>query len=83
MKSRYVIRTQPTDESLSTLESVAVALASLENKPQLVDVRICCFLLTCNRLENMQGVYRGLNSNPPFLRTDPTLYVTPEALMTF
>jgi len=37
-KSQFVIRTQPNNDSLSTIEAVAIAVGQLENKPELLDV---------------------------------------------
>ncbi|XP_052792276.1 tRNA-uridine aminocarboxypropyltransferase 2-like [Mya arenaria] len=47
MTSRYVIRTQPTDTALSTLESVAVALSILENRPELVETLVAPLEALC------------------------------------
>jgi len=37
-KSEFVIRTQPFNECLCTMEAVAIALGQLENKPTLIDI---------------------------------------------
>ena len=38
--SKYVVRTQPTDECVSTVESVALALEVLEKDPKIFQVCI-------------------------------------------
>ncbi|XP_052282558.1 tRNA-uridine aminocarboxypropyltransferase 2-like isoform X2 [Dreissena polymorpha] len=63
-KSLYVIRTQPTDTSLSTLESVAIALATLERRPELVQVltapleALCEFQLSHGAVPHQSKEYR-------------------------
>ncbi|XP_065189314.1 tRNA-uridine aminocarboxypropyltransferase 2-like [Sycon ciliatum] len=46
--SAYIIRTQPTDTALSTLESAALALSILENKPQLFEDLVRPLRALCN-----------------------------------
>jgi DTW domain-containing protein YfiP len=37
--SNYVVRTQPSDACLSTVETVAIAIEILENRPDVYEVR--------------------------------------------
>lgn len=37
-RSQFVIKTQPTDESVSTLEAVAIALAQIEHNPDIITI---------------------------------------------
>jgi len=36
--SKYVIRTQPNNSCLSTVETVALAVSQLENRPEVYEV---------------------------------------------
>ncbi|XP_053405326.1 tRNA-uridine aminocarboxypropyltransferase 2-like [Mercenaria mercenaria] len=66
-KSKYVIRTQPTDNALSTLESVAVALSILENRPELADVltapldALCDFQLQHGAVQHQSKEFKIAN----------------------
>ena len=42
--SKYVIRTQPNNSCLSTVETVALAISQLENRPEVYQVCYCSFL---------------------------------------
>ncbi|XP_034326988.2 tRNA-uridine aminocarboxypropyltransferase 2 isoform X1 [Magallana gigas] len=63
-KSKFVIRTQPNDMSLSTLESTAVALAALERRPEIVDIlsrpleALCDFQLQHGACKHDSKVYK-------------------------
>ncbi|KAK2171557.1 hypothetical protein NP493_1054g00014 [Ridgeia piscesae] len=46
--SQYVIRTQPTNGSLSTLETAAIAISVLESKPDIVEVLVRPLKALCN-----------------------------------
>ena len=41
--SKYVIRTQPNNSCLSTVETVALAISQLENRPEVYEVRCWSF----------------------------------------
>ncbi|XP_041362731.1 tRNA-uridine aminocarboxypropyltransferase 2-like [Gigantopelta aegis] len=63
-RSKYVIRTQPTDSALSTLESAAVALSILEHKPDLIQtltrplVALCDFQIQHGAVQHQSREYK-------------------------
>ncbi|XP_048735863.2 tRNA-uridine aminocarboxypropyltransferase 2-like [Ostrea edulis] len=63
-KSKFVIRTQPNDMSLSTLESTALALAALERKPEIADIltrpleALCDFQIQHGACKHDSKVYK-------------------------
>ncbi|KAK0057979.1 DTW domain-containing protein 2 [Biomphalaria pfeifferi] len=72
-KSKYVIRTQPCDSALSTLETAAIALATLERQPEIFQtlthplVALCNFQLEHGAEEHQSKQYKvehGLWTKP-------------------
>ncbi|KAL8625464.1 hypothetical protein ACOMHN_018609 [Nucella lapillus] len=72
-KSKYVIRTQPTDGALSTLETAAVALSILEKRPEIVEiltrplVALCDFQIGYGAVQHQSREYKienGLWTKP-------------------
>ncbi|KAH9520238.1 DTW domain-containing protein 2 [Bulinus truncatus] len=72
-KSKYVIRTQPCDSALSTLETAAFSIATLEKKPDIFQtltkplVALCNFQLQHGAEEHQSKEYRvehGLWTKP-------------------
>ncbi|XP_071106174.1 tRNA-uridine aminocarboxypropyltransferase 2-like [Haliotis cracherodii] len=63
-KSKYVIRTQPTDGALSTLESGAVAISVLENRPEIVEpltrplVALCDFQIQHGAVQHQSREFK-------------------------
>lgn len=45
--SQYVIRTQPTDQALSTVESAAIALSVLEGRPEIQEILVAPLKALC------------------------------------
>ncbi|PVD19448.1 hypothetical protein C0Q70_19937 [Pomacea canaliculata] len=72
-KSKYVIRTQPTDSALSTLETAAVAISILEDRPDIVEIltrpleALCDFQLLHGAVKHQSREYKienGLWTKP-------------------
>ncbi|XP_002730838.1 tRNA-uridine aminocarboxypropyltransferase 2-like [Saccoglossus kowalevskii] len=65
--SEYVIRTQPTDAALSTVEAAAVALVALEKKPELKEIlarplrALCDFQLQHGAVPHVSKEYQKKN----------------------
>lgn len=71
--SKYVIRTQPTDSALSTLESAAVAISVLENRPDIFEIltkpleAMCDFQMKFGAVQHQSKTYKienGLWNKP-------------------
>ena len=72
-RSRYVIRTQPTETCLSTVEAVGLVLSHVERKPEIMDwftrplKAICDFQLDNGAVEHQSKEYlitNGLYQKP-------------------
>ncbi|XP_060068908.1 tRNA-uridine aminocarboxypropyltransferase 2-like [Ylistrum balloti] len=71
--SKYVIRTQPTDTALSTLESAAVAISILEKRPEIFEMltrpleALCNFQMKFGAVQHQSKTYKienGLWNKP-------------------
>ncbi|XP_054718126.1 tRNA-uridine aminocarboxypropyltransferase 2-like [Uloborus diversus] len=80
LASEYVIRTQPTEKALSTVETAAVALACLEAKPYLKEVllqplkALCGFQLAHGALTHQSKEFLIKNG----LHKSQTKYLLPQ-----
>ncbi|XP_074604140.1 DTW domain containing 2 [Brevipalpus obovatus] len=72
-RSNYIIRTQPTEESLSTVESAAITLAHLERNCKIYDLlmkplnALCTFQLEHGAVDHLSKeflILNGLYSKP-------------------
>ncbi|RWS17223.1 DTW domain-containing protein 2-like protein [Dinothrombium tinctorium] len=74
--SNYVIRTQPTEECLSTVETAAITLSHLENNPNIYEIltkplqALCSFQLKHGAVHHFSKEYLILNGlyNKPITR---------------
>ena len=57
-RSNFVIKTQPTEESVSTIEAIAIALSQIENRPEIVDVSV--FNVVVNRKDDCWKVQSNI-----------------------
>lgn len=81
-RSRYVIRTQPTDTCLSTVEAVGLVLSHLEGSPAIMDLlttplkAICDFQINNGAVEHQSKEYlitNGLYDKPLNKRVQKSL----------
>lgn len=65
--SEYVVRTQPTKGCLSTLESVAHALAWLEQRPDIVETLACPLRALCQHQLDRGAVVHHSRDDPDYI----------------
>ncbi len=71
-KSRYVVRTQPDDSCLSTVETVAETLAVAEGRPELADLLCAPLDAMCNFQINHGSVHHDAKAAATFREQNTT-----------